>query len=565
MSLVLNELIIVKRSGQRVPFNGAKIALAIKKAFDATSDKYNEKDINLVYGNVLNQIEIDYYDRKTINVEDIQDLIEKELKNSKYIDVYESFSTYRMKRTSSREAFSIKQQHKFVKAIEKLILAVETKESDRPMSVLNLFGKTVSSEFAKSYLIDNKYVKAHEEGLIYIHELDSYALMVVTSVNVDISNLEFKDSYFSFLANILLGLKEEVSNEVLIDNFDLVISDYALYKYKKILIGFINCYFELSGLLPYINIKKIEELIFKEEDLNININKYSDYLLTDEVKKIFTKCMNLSQNKLIEYLTKHIKELIKTLDENGVGINDSNYTIILKEDNIITNVVYDIIKNNEAYKNVSIGTFKKVIKGKNMYITNNSSFKDKMIIKDNIYHEKEALGRMILANSSLNLTRLGLIHRTYNKAFKEDLISMLDLVKGHLLQTFEGIANKHKESYKYSFSNSLIKEDEKLSGGGRIRKVIKNGTLNINLVGLSECAFLLNIKEEEILKFITKYICEYTKETRLNFRLSNIDLENVRSKFLSMDKAIYGEIKGVTDNSAYIGFASEYFNGGFDA
>ena len=42
----LSDLVVVKRSGQRVSFNGFKIALAIKKAFDSQKTSSNEKDIN---------------------------------------------------------------------------------------------------------------------------------------------------------------------------------------------------------------------------------------------------------------------------------------------------------------------------------------------------------------------------------------------------------------------------------------------------------------------------------------------------------------------------------------
>lgn len=564
MNLTLNELIVVKRSGQRVPFNGTKIALAIKKAFDATNNQYEEKDINLVYGNVLNKIEINYQDRKTINVEDIQDLIEKELMSCKYIDVYEAFNTYRMKRTLSREAFSIKQQHKFVKIIEKLILDIETKDSDKPMSILNSFGKTVSSEFAKSYLIDNKYVKAHEEGLIYIHELDSYTLAVVSRVNVDISNIEFNESYFSSLTNILLGLKEEVSHEILVDNFDIVINDYALYKYKELLISSLKCHFELNGIMPYINIKKIEELINKESDFKVDLSLYNNYLLTDEIKNAFKKCMDISLSKLNIYLTKQIKELLDALNNIGVGINKSNYTIILKEDNLVSKIIYKVLEESDIYNNVSVGAYK-IIKDKNMFKTLDSSFKDGSKIVGNLYHEQKPVGRMIVASTSLNLTRLGLIHGKYNNEFKEELEEMLNLVKNQLLQTFEEISNKHKESYKYLFSNRLIKEDEKLDSGGKIRKVIKNGTLNINLVGISECAKLINVNEEDLLKFINKHINMFIKNTRLNFRISNINYEDVRSKLLSMDKAIYGEIKGITDKNSYMASDSFYYKGGFHA
>ena len=42
---VLEGLIVVKRSGQRVDFNASKIAIAIKKAFDSVSEEANEKQI----------------------------------------------------------------------------------------------------------------------------------------------------------------------------------------------------------------------------------------------------------------------------------------------------------------------------------------------------------------------------------------------------------------------------------------------------------------------------------------------------------------------------------------
>ena len=73
---VLENLVVVKRSGQRVEFNASKIAIAIKKAFDAVYQEPDEKQIYKVFENVLKYINNNYGDRKTINVEDIQDTIE---------------------------------------------------------------------------------------------------------------------------------------------------------------------------------------------------------------------------------------------------------------------------------------------------------------------------------------------------------------------------------------------------------------------------------------------------------------------------------------------------------
>ena len=74
---LFDELVVVKRSGQRVNFNDTKIALAIKKGFESVYEEYDEKIVNKVKEKVLNEIKKNYADRKTIGVEDIQDIIEK--------------------------------------------------------------------------------------------------------------------------------------------------------------------------------------------------------------------------------------------------------------------------------------------------------------------------------------------------------------------------------------------------------------------------------------------------------------------------------------------------------
>ena len=115
-----NDIVVVKRSGQRVDFNDMKIALAIKKGFDSVYENYDEKNVNKVKEKVLDNIEKKYQNRKTIGVEDIQDVIEEELKHLKYDEVYESYKGYRERRSASRDAFVTKQQQKTLK--EKMLM-----------------------------------------------------------------------------------------------------------------------------------------------------------------------------------------------------------------------------------------------------------------------------------------------------------------------------------------------------------------------------------------------------------------------------------------------------------
>ena len=100
---IFNDIIVVKRSGQRVDFNSAKVAIAVKKGFDSVYEDYDEKKVNKVKEKVLVEIEKKYKDRKTIGVEDIQDVIEDALKKLHYDEVYESYKGYRERRAAVAE------------------------------------------------------------------------------------------------------------------------------------------------------------------------------------------------------------------------------------------------------------------------------------------------------------------------------------------------------------------------------------------------------------------------------------------------------------------------------
>lgn len=108
----LETIEVVKRNGKKVEFDGTKVAMAIKKGFDSVlldseenEKKYNTKDIQKVYQAVIKKIAKDYLPLGKIKIEEIQDLIEENLKKYDYQDVYESFSEYRQRRANARIAF----------------------------------------------------------------------------------------------------------------------------------------------------------------------------------------------------------------------------------------------------------------------------------------------------------------------------------------------------------------------------------------------------------------------------------------------------------------------------
>ena len=210
---LLDTLQVVKRNGKKVDFDGTKIALAIKKGFDSVNKNfdeendnklYTEKDIQKVYQSVINKIEKNYKDNEKIKIEEIQDLIEDELRK-KYQDVYESFSEYRERRNQSRNMFfDDKKKHKFLKSLESLGLKSANEENakrenaningDSSMGTMLQYGATVSKEFAKSYLMKPKFAEAHECGDIHIHDMDFLAMGTTTCCQIDLSRL-FKNGF----------------------------------------------------------------------------------------------------------------------------------------------------------------------------------------------------------------------------------------------------------------------------------------------------------------------------------------------------------------------------------
>ena len=311
-----DEIVVVKRSGQRVSFSDTKVALAIKKGFDSVYEEYDEKEVNKVKEKVLDYIKKEYKDRKTIGIEDVSDAIEVILKKTKHEDVLESFKGYRERRAASREAFVVKQQHKFVKSIESLGLKSAGEENskrenanvdgDGPMGTMLHFGSTVSREFAKAYLMDNKYARSHDEGFIHIHDLDFWAMGTTTCTQIDLNNL-FKSGFstghgylrtpnsiasYSALAAIAIQANQnEQHGGQSIPAFDYYMAPGVLKTFKKEFKQALYNMIDFEGFLGFVNFDKIVDIINKLDSIEFEIDLFNDYTAkSDRLKEIFEEC-----------------------------------------------------------------------------------------------------------------------------------------------------------------------------------------------------------------------------------------------------------------------------------
>lgn len=583
---VLSDLVVVKRSGQRVSFNGTKIAIAIKKAFDNVDVDISLKKVNKVYEDVLCYIKNNYATRKTINVEDIQDIIETKLKENKFYDVYQAFSDYRIKRAASRKAFSIKQQHKFVRAIERIIN--ENKSViGKPNDILLDFGKTISCEYTKAYVLDNKFVRAHDDGSIYIHNLDYFNLGNLSSTHLKFDNV-INNNFPLDLIQMAINAKSEIDGEITLSKFDYILVPELISKFKGELKNAIEAYLNIEGFCEYVDVSKIEELIDKENTLNINIGVFDSILLNKRVRELIVLAYNASYKKTIEWLSAGIKQLLLHLNNNfqenkkysiSLGTNDSYegnlinscYVKQLLEVDYLENLttIFKIRKNNniELYNKI----VETIASGKNVALSFiESSYNDdaeneveyfsngRRIFENELYDSRSSIGRMIVASVSVNMGRLGFENKNKNlKDFYLEFDGMLELAKNVLLSIFENMGNKYKENYRFVFNNNIL-DDDKLENGQKIRKILKKGALNIELVGLFEC--VINLEEDlekqkelllKILKFANEKVSKFIDESRLNFIISETSKSRPLKKLMDLDKAIYGIKKGVSDKPNY--------------
>lgn len=324
---LLEGVTVIKRNGKKVPFDGAKIALAIKKGFDSIEEdneevenetkKYSSQDIQKVYQAVLKKIKKDAETKNNkFKIEEIQDYIENELSSKGYDDVYQSFSSYRERRNQSRESFfGDNKTHKFLKSLENLGLKSANEEDTKrenanidgnsPMGTMLQYGATVSKEFAKAYLMKKEYAEAHDNGTIHIHDMDFLAMGTTTCCQIDLSKL-FKDgfdtghgyirppqdisTYASLACIVVQANQNDQHGGQAIPALDYYLAPGVLKTFKKQFKQTIYDFLDLEGFIPVINIDRIIREIDKVESIELDVSEFSDYQKgSDRIHEIFEK------------------------------------------------------------------------------------------------------------------------------------------------------------------------------------------------------------------------------------------------------------------------------------
>ena len=172
----MNNVIVVKRDGTQVPYDRNKIICAINKALLEVDGDICSKYIS---ENVATSIEsyFEYHTVECITVEEIQDLVEWNLINGPKPELAKAYIRYRYKREMARNNYK-----ELMDTIGEKLSAANVQNQNANVDEYSFGGRmgemnsAVARKYALDYIVSPMAKENHLNNMIYIHDLDSYAV-----------------------------------------------------------------------------------------------------------------------------------------------------------------------------------------------------------------------------------------------------------------------------------------------------------------------------------------------------------------------------------------------------
>ena len=179
---------IIKRNGSEVQFDNAKIYSAVSKANEAVEPihRISPDDVQKVTDNVTKKCEAF---ARTPEVEEVQDMVERELMALGAFTLAKTYITYRYTRELVRKSNTT--DERIMSLIECVNEDLKNENSNKNPTVNSIqrdyMAGEVSKDLTRRILLPPDIVKAHEEGLIHFHDADYFAQHMH---NCDLVNLK---------------------------------------------------------------------------------------------------------------------------------------------------------------------------------------------------------------------------------------------------------------------------------------------------------------------------------------------------------------------------------------
>ena len=272
---------LIKRNGSEVIFDREKITVAVTKANEAVDEKYriSAEDIE----NIALEVErLCLTMVRSAGVEEIQDLVEKEIMKLGAFDLAKAYITYRYKRELIRKSNTT--DDKIMSLIECNNEEVKQENANKNPTVNSVqrdyMAGEVSKDITRRLLLPDVIVKAHEEGLIHFHDADYFAQHMH---NCDLVNLEDMLQNGTVISGTMIEKPHSFSTACNIAT--QIIAQVASNQYGGQSIS-------LTHLAPFVNVsrEKIRRTVTKElADVGVTdesaIAKITESRLREEIRR----------------------------------------------------------------------------------------------------------------------------------------------------------------------------------------------------------------------------------------------------------------------------------------
>ena len=586
---------IIKRNGSEVTFDPNKIIVAVTKANESVVPSARMSEIQIK--RIAEDVEMAaLHMNRSLNVEEIQDMVEEQIMNQRAFDVARRYITYRYTRALVRKSNTTDEQ--ILSLIECNNEEVKQENSNKNPTVNSVqrdyMAGEVSKDITKRILLPAEIVEAHEKGIIHFHDSDYFAQHMH---NCDLVNLEDMLQNGTVISGTMIEKPHSFSTACNIAT--QIIAQVASCQYGGQSIS-------LTHLAPFVDVSRKKTRVKVEKELRSilpdvkeeDIDRITEERLLEEIRsgvqtiqyQVVTLMttngqapfvtvfmyLNEAQNErekkdlaiIIEEMLKQRYEGVK--NEKGVWVTPAfpKLIYVLEEDNIHENSPYYYLTKLAAKC-----TAKRMVPD---YISEKIMLQNK-IDKNGDGHcytcmgcrsfltpyldengQPKYYGRFNQGVVTVNLVDIGLSAEGDMEKFWQIFDERMELCHKALQCRHERLTGTLSDAAPILWQHGALL---RLPKGETIDKYLHGGysTLSLGYAGLWECVLALNGKKLtepdgealglEIMRKLNEYTAKWKADECIDYSLYGTPLESTTYKFAKCLQKRFGIRKGITDKT----------------
>ena len=575
---------VVKRDGRTVDYDRNKIFVAIQKANAGVNkdDRVEESRINQII------LGIEAMKKPTMQVEEIQDIIEMKLMEDGKFALAKNYIIYRYTRELVRKANTTDES--IMSLIRQNNKDVMEENSNKNAVIAStqrdLIAGEVSKDLTRRILLPEKISKAHDEGVLHFHDADYFLQPIFNCCLINIGDMldngtvmngKLIESPKSFqvactiMTQIIAAVASSQYGGQSVDVRHLgKYLRYSREKYEKRYREKFEGKVEEEVIKSFVEDRLLDELRSGVQTIQYQINTL---MTTNGQSPFVTLFLNLDKDD--EYLEENaliVEEILRQRlegikNEKGVYVTPAfpKLIYVLDEHNCLQGGKYDYI-TRLAIKCSAKRMYPDYISAKKMRENYEGNVFSCMGCRSFLTAWQDENGKYKFEGRfnqgvvSLNLPQIGIIAKGDEEYFWQ-------LLEERLALCFEALMCRHRALEGIVSDVSPIHWQygaiARLKKGEKIDKLLHNGysTISLGYIGLYEVTKLMTGKSHteeggtefamKLMKRLRKATDSWKEITGIHFGLYGTPAESLCYRFARIDKAKYGDIENVTDKGYY--------------